>query len=111
MLKIPALGAVRIIRDLRINRKWIKISTTTRPRNQFNTGNLINVTMTNKIGNETTTTRIATLNARSVKNKDQAIIEELNSKNVNTAVLTVTRLKHNIADQAWQNQYTNTQQT
>ena len=48
------------------------------PRNQLNMDNLINVTMRNKIGNETTsTTRIATLNVRSVKNKDKAIIEEL----------------------------------
>ena len=51
--------------------------------------NPINVTITNKIGNETTsTTRIATLNTRSIKNKDEAIIEELNNKNVDIAVLT-----------------------
>ena len=67
--------------------------------------NLINVTITNKIGNETTSiTRIATLNARSVENKDQAITEELNSKNVNIALLTETLLKDNTEDQACLNQ-------
>ena len=90
-LKILDPRVVKIIRDLRINKKWIKTSTKTKPRNQLNTDNLINVTITNKISNETTsTTRIATLNARSVKNKDQAIIEELNNKNVDIAVLIET---------------------
>ena len=63
------------------------------------------MTITNKIGNETTSTaRIATLNSRSVKNKDQTIIKELNNKNVDIAVLTGTWLKDNTEDQAWLNQ-------
>ena len=45
-LKIQAAGAFKIIRDLRINRKQIKTSTKTRPRNQLNMDNLINVTIT-----------------------------------------------------------------
>ena len=102
-LKMLSPGAVKVIRDQRINRKWIKTSTKTRPRNQLNTDNLIDVTIT-KNGSETTSRiRIATLNARSVKNKDQAITEELNNKNVNIAVLTETWLKDNTEDQAWLN--------
>ena len=67
--------------------------------------NLINVTVTNKIGNETTsTTSIAKLSSRSVKSKDQAIIEEEYDKNVNIAVLTETWLHDNTGDQAWLNQ-------
>ena len=86
-LKILAPGAVKFIRDLRINRKLIKTSTMTRPRNQLNMDKLINMTMTNKISNETTPrTRIVTLNARSVKNKDQAIIEELDNKNIYSCI-------------------------
>ena len=90
---------------MRINKKWIKTSTKTRPRNQLNTYNLINVTITNKISNETTsTTRIAKLNARSVKIKDQALIEELNNTNVITAVITETWLKDSTEDQVGLNQ-------
>ena len=43
--------------------------------------NLINLTISIKINNETTsTTRIATLNVKTVKNTDKAITEELNNK-------------------------------
>ena len=64
-----------------MNRKQIKTSTKAKPRNQLNMDNLINVTISNKIGNETTSTiRTATLNARLGKNKEPAIIEELNKK-------------------------------
>ena len=59
---------------------------------------LINVTISNKIGSETTsTTSIATLNAGSGKNKDQTIVE-LNNKNVNMPVLTETWLEDNTED-------------
>ena len=62
------MGAVNIIRNLRINRKWIITSTKTRPRNQLSTDNLLNVIIANKTSNETTsTTRIAIPNTRSVK--------------------------------------------
>ena len=47
---------------------------------------------------------ISTLNVRSVESKDQAIIEELNNKNVDIAVLTETWLKDNTEYQAWLNQ-------
>ena len=104
-LKILTPGAAKIIQDVRINRKWNKTSTKARPRNHLNMDNLINMTVTNKIGNETTsTTRIATLKARYVKNKDQAIIGELNNRNVDIAVLSETWLKDNTEDQAWLNQ-------
>ena len=62
------------------------------------------MTITNKIGNETTSiTRIPTLNARSVNNKDQAIVEKLNNKNVSITVLTETWLNNKPEDQAWLN--------
>ena len=67
--------------------------------------NLINVTIANQISSETTsTTRMVTLNARSVERKDQAIIGELNNKNVNIALLAKTWLKDNTKDQAWLDQ-------
>ena len=57
--------------------------------------------MTNKISSQTTLkNRRATLNARSVKYKDQAIIGELNNKNVDIALLTKTWLKDNTKDLA-----------
>ena len=42
-----------------------------------NPDNLINITVTNKIGNKTASTiKLATLNSQSVKNKDEIIVDE-----------------------------------
>ena len=47
------------------------------------------------------TTRIATLNVRSIKNKDHVIVNEINDNNVDIAVITDTWLKDTKEDQAW----------
>ena len=42
-----------------------------------NPDNLINITITNKIGNKTASTiQLATLNVQTVKNKDEMIVDE-----------------------------------
>ena len=48
--------------------------------------------------------RIATLNARSVKNKDLIISQELNDHKIDITVITETWLKDTPEDKAWTNQ-------
>ena len=48
--------------------------------------------------------RIATINARSVKNKDQIILQEFTSNDINAAVITETWTKYTQEDLAWLNQ-------
>ena len=90
---------------MRINGKWIKTPIKTRPRNWLNMDKFINVTISNQIANETTsTTGIARLNTRSAKNINQSITEEVNNKKFDIAVLTERWLKDNTEDQVWLNQ-------
>ena len=48
--------------------------------------------------------RIATRNARSVRNKDHLIVQELQDSNVDMAVTTETWLKDTEAENSWLNQ-------
>ena len=48
--------------------------------------------------------RIATINARSVKNKDQILLQELTNNNINAALITETWTKDTQEDLAWLNQ-------
>ena len=48
--------------------------------------------------------RIATLNARSVKNKDQIILQELNNSNMDVALITETWIKDTHEVLVWLNQ-------
>ena len=62
--------------------------------NNLNLGNLVHIKNINKIGSETTTTiRLAMLNARSVKNKDQFIVEEFIENGIGMGLLTKNGLK------------------
>ena len=59
-----------------------------------NWDNLVYVTVTNKIGKETSSTiKLATLDATSVKNKDEMIINEFIKTEIDTGLLTETWLK------------------
>ena len=48
--------------------------------------------------------RLGTLNSRSVKNKGEIIMEELENKNVDIVLITENCLKHMDEDSAWLNQ-------
>ena len=74
--------------------------------NNHNLDNLVNIKITNKIGSETRNTiRLVTLNARSLKNKDQIIVGEFIEKwYIDIGLLTETWLKDTPADQARINQ-------
>ena len=48
--------------------------------------------------------KIATLNARSVKNKDQFLFQELTDNNIDIGLITETWLKDTQEDEAWVNQ-------
>ena len=66
---------------------------------------MVNTTITNKIGNQTSSTiRLATLNARLVKNKDEMIADEFIKAKIDINILTETWLKDTPEDQAWVNQ-------
>ena len=79
--------------------KWLQMM------NNLNLDNLVHIKITNKTGSETRTTIIlAMLNARSVKNKDQIIVEEFNKNRIDIGLFTETMLKDTSKDQAWSNQ-------
>ena len=80
---------------------------TKQPRitNSCNWDNLVYVTVTNKIGKETASTiKLATLNARSVKHKDEMIVNEFIKTKIDIGLLTETWFKDTPEDQAWINQ-------
>ena len=57
------------------------------------------------IGKETASTiKLATLNARSVKNKDEMIVNEFIKEKIDIGLLTETWLKKTPEDQVWINQ-------
>ena len=98
--------AICNIHTYRINRT--KINTPQRQEEQprgvnkwslkdFRTTNLTNKDPMSNI-------RIVTLNVRSVKNKDQMIVQELAENNIDMALITETWTKDTQEDQAWLNQ-------
>ena len=91
-------------KKIKINKK-IKTTEQVQIMNNLNLGNLVHIKITNKIGSETiTTVQLATLNARSVKNKDKIIVEEFIKNRIDIGLLTETWLKDTPKDQAWINQ-------
>ena len=94
------------IRKLKINRRKISIS----PRLNLtgrgvNQNNLKQIRMTESNSLEVVNNiRLATFNARSVKNKDLIICQELNDHKIDIAVITATWLKGTPEDEAKTNQ-------
>ena len=73
--------------------------------NNCSKDNLVYVMVTNKIGKETTSTiKLATLNTRSVKNKNEMIVNEFIKTKIDIGLLTETWLKDTAKYQAWINQ-------
>ena len=73
--------------------------------NNCNWDNLVHIRVTNKIGTETTSTvRLATLSARSVRNKDEMRVSEFIKAKVDIVLLTEIWLKDTPENQAWINQ-------
>ena len=100
--KILPPGVIKIIRELRISHRKINISSHRNYRDSINTNNLTYVKITDQSGSEVTTiSRIATLTVRSIKNKDNLIVNEINDNNVDIAVITETWLKDTKEDQTW----------
>ena len=60
--------------------------------------------MNNNGTKATTTSRLMPLNARSIKNKDNIIMAELENQKVEIAVLTDTWIKLNQLGESWLNQ-------
>ena len=98
-------GAIAQIRKLKINRRKIsspRLNLTARGVNQ---NNLKQIRTTESNGLEVVNNiRLATLNARLVKNKDLIISLELNDHKMDIAVITYTWLKDTLEDKAWTNQ-------
>ena len=98
--------AINTIRRLRINKRRIRISYRSPPTDcMSNVNSLLYVKTTDnnneEVGNNM---RMATLNARSVKNKDQLIAQQLHETDVDIAVITEVGLKDTDTDKAWLNQ-------
>ena len=65
----------------------------------MNTKNLIQINPTGK--NKSNNIRIVTINARSVKNKQQQIVKTIELENIAFIMLTETWLKNTDEDKAW----------
>ena len=99
-------GAINTIRKLRINKRRIKTSRRASPICcKGDKSNLMYVKITNNEDAEVEKImRIATLNTRSVRNKDHLIVQELHNINVDMAVKTETWLKDTEAYNSWLDQ-------
>ena len=89
-------GAIDTIRKLRINKRRIGTSHRSIPTNcASNMSNLLFVNTTDNHNQEAASNgmRIATLNARSVKNKDHLIVQQLHETDTDIAVITETWFK------------------
>ena len=88
-----------------MHHRKINISSHRNYINSINTNNLTYVKITDQSGSEvTTTSRIATLNVRSIKNKENLIVNELHDNTVDIALITETWLKAIEDDQTWWDQ-------
>ena len=104
-LQVLPPGTISRIRQVRINRRPIKDTKQPHITNNCNCNNLIYVTVTNKVGKETACTiKLATLNARSVKNKDEMIVNEFIKDKIDIGLLTGISLNDTHEDQASVNQ-------
>ena len=90
------------VRKCRINKQKLATSTKHgyRPR-KINIHNLITIRTIDFGGTVTTYLTIATLNARSVKNKDQLLFQELSNNSIDIGLITETWLKDTQEDEAW----------
>ena len=96
-----------MIRKLRIKKRRIGTSYRSILINcRSNISNLLFVNMTDSHNQEAASNnmRIATFNARSVKNKDQLIVQQLLETQADLAVITQTWFKDTDIDEAWLNQ-------
>ena len=99
------LGAIAQITKLKIKRRQIstlpRLNLTARGVNQ---SNLKQIRITESNGLEVVNNiRLATLNARLVKNNDLIISQELNNHKIDIAVITETWLKDTPEDEVWTN--------
>ena len=94
------------IRKLRINKSRIKTSRRSSPIGcKIDKNNLVYAKITNNQDEEVVENiRIATLNARLVRNKDHDIVQELHDSSVAMAVLTKTWPKDTEVGNSWLNQ-------
>ena len=104
-LQVLPQGTISWIRQLKINKRPIRMTKRFHITNNCNWENLLQVKINNKIGTETASTiRLATLNARSVRNKDEMIVNKFIKAKIDIGLLTKTWLKDTPEDQAWVNQ-------
>ena len=105
-------GAISNIHKYKINRTKINISQrhekSPRGVNKSNLKYIRTINFSDK--DLTPNIRIATLNARSVKNKDQMIVQELTNNDIDAACVTETWTKDTQEDLAWLNQFNTTDQ-
>ena len=96
-------GSIRRIRDLQLNKKRIKIKQKkTSTINHVNFRNLRQVDKTNEVQqHKTEKFQFATVNTRSIKPKEDMILEALNEHQIDLLVTTETWLRDTEDDQQW----------
>ena len=95
-------GPIRKIRDLRLNKKRIKIRQhKTKSTNQANLQNLRQVITTNEVKQNEKKFWFATVNTRSLKPREDIILKALNDYQIDLLVTTETWLRDTEDDQQW----------
>ena len=95
-------GSIRKIRDLRLNKKRTKKKhCRTRSTNQANLQNLRQVITTNEVKQHEKKFQFATVNTRSLKSREDIILEALNDYQIDLLVTTETWLRDTENDQQW----------
>ena len=99
-------GAVNTIKRLRINKRRIGTSHRSTPTDHMSSVSSLQYVKTTDNHNQEAgnNMRIETLNARSVKNKDHLIVQQLHKTDVDLAVITETWFKDTDTEKAWLNQ-------
>ena len=101
---ILPFGAIRQIRDLCLNKKKHRKSLHRHSFKQIgiNNKNLAEVNYDDRDGDDSTKyLRIGTVNTRSIKSKQELVLETINRYNLDLLVVTETWLRNTYEDQTW----------
>ena len=94
---------INLVRKLKINRRPSKLDLQCQPISQsrINTKNLVNIDISPKKHTTTNNLKIATINARSIKNKVELVLENSELESIDVLAITETWLTDSQEDQAW----------
>ena len=100
--RIP-FQTVNLVRKLKINRRSSKLDLQCQPilQSRINTKNLVKIDISPTKHTPTNNLKIATINARSIKNKVELVLENSELESIDVLAITETWLTDSQEDQAW----------